>query len=103
MNIGERIAARRKQLGLTQEELAHKLGYTSKSTINKIELGINDLRQSKIKEVAEALDVTPGYLMGWEDEEPAPDPLTEKRQKVVDAVMQLSDEQLEGLLAFLKK
>lgn len=72
MTIGERIAIRRRQLGLTQEELAKKLGYKSKSTINKVELGINDLSQSKVKLYADALDVSPAYLMGWEDSNPLP-------------------------------
>lgn len=65
--IGEIIAARRKELGLTQEELALRVGYKSKSTINKIELGINQLRQKKIVAFADALDTTPSYLMGWTD------------------------------------
>ena len=50
---------------MTQEELANKLGYKSKSTINKIELGINDIPQSKIVQFANALDTTPSVLMGW--------------------------------------
>jgi len=64
-SIGTRIMERRKALGMTQEDLAHKLGYKSKSTINKIELGINDISQSKVAKFAEALDVTIPYLMGW--------------------------------------
>lgn len=67
-DVGKRIRAAREAAGLTQEELARKVGYTSKSTINKIELGINDLRQPKVKAFAAALGVTPAYLMGWEDE-----------------------------------
>ena len=67
--IGKNIMRRRKEIGLTQEELALKLGYKSKSTINKIELGINDLPQSKVIKFAEALQTTPSYLMGWDKEE----------------------------------
>lgn len=67
--LGERIRAQRKVLGLTQEELAERLGYTSKSTINKIEMGINDIPQRKVVEFAEALKVTPCYLMGLKPEE----------------------------------
>lgn len=66
--IGQNIAKRRKELGLTQEELATKLGYKSKSTINKIELGINDIPQAKVKRFAEVLDVSVPYLMGIEEE-----------------------------------
>jgi len=69
MTIGKRIQIRREELGLTQEELAHKIGYKSKSSINKIELDIQQLKQSKIKEIAEALDTTPSYIMGWVEDE----------------------------------
>ncbi len=62
MTIGERIKARRDELGMSQEELAHKIGYKSKTSINKIELGIQELRQSKIKQIADALQTTPAYI-----------------------------------------
>jgi transcriptional regulator with XRE-family HTH domain len=55
---------------MTQEELASRVGYKTKSAINKIELGIRDLPQKKIAAFADALGVTPGHLMGW-DEKPA--------------------------------
>lgn len=63
--VGNNICQRRKQLGLTQEELAQKMGYKSKSTINKIELGVNDIPQNKILKFAEVLGTTPAHLMGW--------------------------------------
>ena len=69
MTIGERIKARRDELGMSQEELAHKIGYKSKTSINKIELGIQELRQSKIKQIADALQTTPAYIMGWKETE----------------------------------
>ena len=70
LNIGKNILSARKRLGLTQEELAARVGYKTKSAINKIELGIRDLPQKKIAAFAEALGMTPGQLMGW-DEKPA--------------------------------
>lgn len=63
--IGDNIKKRREELGMTQEELAKILGYKSKSTINKIEMGINDITQSKVVAFADALKTTPAYLMGW--------------------------------------
>ena len=69
MTIGERIKARREALEMSQEELAHKIGYKSKTSINKIELGIQELRQSKIKQIADALQTTPAYIMGWKETE----------------------------------
>lgn len=63
--IGKRIRTRREELGMTQEELASKLGYKSKTTIAKIENGVNDIVQSKVIEFAQVLETTPAYLMGW--------------------------------------
>lgn len=62
------IKNRRTELGMSQEELAEKMGYTSRSTIAKIEAGKNDIPQSKIQAFAKALDTTPGFLMGWEND-----------------------------------
>lgn len=67
----DRIRSRRTELGLTVEELAHKMGYKDKSSISKIENGKADIPQSKIAAFADALETTPAYLMGWE-EQPAP-------------------------------
>ena len=75
--VGENILMMRKRLGWTQEELAKRMGYKSKSTINKIELGINDIPQSKIVKFADVLGTTPACLMGWSEnenqEQPSPD------------------------------
>ena len=67
MNLYARIRARREELGITQDELAKRLGYKSRSTIAKIESGENDIPQSKIEAFADALSVTTAYLMGWDD------------------------------------
>lgn len=66
--IGKRIRTKREELGMTQEELASKLGYKSKTTIAKIENGTNDIVQSKVIAFAKALGTTPAYLMGWSKE-----------------------------------
>jgi transcriptional regulator with XRE-family HTH domain len=67
LELYERIRMRREELNLSQDELAKKLGYRTRSSINKIEKGVNDIPQSKIKAFAIALDTTPEYLMGWTD------------------------------------
>ncbi len=56
---------------MSQQDLADKTGYTSRSSIAKIEAGERDIPQSKIVAFAEALGTTPAYLMGWTDEESA--------------------------------
>ncbi|MDO5559380.1 MAG: S24 family peptidase [Oscillospiraceae bacterium] len=66
MNIGENIKRLREQLGMSQEELATKMGYKSRSAITKIEKGQRDINQKKIKEYAKALNTSPAVLMGIE-------------------------------------
>ena len=67
MTIGDRIRMRREELGLTQKELAERLGYKTKSSITKIEAGDSNLPITKVAKIAKALEVTESYLMGWED------------------------------------
>lgn len=68
MTVGEKIREARLKKGYTQTELAELLGYKSRSSINKIELEGRDIPRSSVIKFAKALDVTPAYLMGWEDE-----------------------------------
>jgi transcriptional regulator with XRE-family HTH domain len=86
----------RKRIGLTQEELAKRMGYKSKSTINKIEMGINDIPQSKILQFAEVLGTTPAHLMGWDEEvqktSPEEPKLTEGEKMWLELYHQLSNE-----------
>ena len=68
MDIGQRIRLKRESLNMTQDELAKKTGYKSRSSINKIEIDGRGLPQSKIMSFAQALGTTPSWLMGWSDE-----------------------------------
>ena len=65
--IYTRIKQLREQLGISQEELAEKVGYKEKSAISHIEKGRKDIPQSKIVAFADALDTTPSYLMDGYD------------------------------------
>ena len=65
IEFGNRVKQKRLELQLTQEELAKAAGYTSRSSINKIELGQVDIPQSKILAIAQALHTSPTYLVGW--------------------------------------
>ena len=63
MTLGERIRSLRKARGMTQQELADKL-HTTKQTIGKYEQGIvTNLPLSRISELAQALSITPAYLI----------------------------------------
>ena len=70
MTLGDRIRLRREELRISQEELATRLGYKSRSTIAKIESGENDLTQSKIVAFAEALNTSAGGLLDYDDSDP---------------------------------
>lgn len=68
IKLYENIRYFRELLGMSQEELAKKTGYTSRSSIAKIENGDVDISQSKIEEFAKALQITPTKLLGWDSE-----------------------------------
>lgn len=67
MSIGKNIKNRRKELYLTQEDIAKRIG-VSKQTVQKYESGvIANIPSDKIEMVAELLKTTPAKLMGWEN------------------------------------
>jgi transcriptional regulator with XRE-family HTH domain len=93
-------------LGLTQEELANRMGYKSKSTINKIELGINDIPQSKIVQFAEVLGTTPAELMGWNEEDkklsPTEADLSEGEKMLLDLFRRVPEDKQELVLQMIR-
>ena len=83
-DIGTRIKDRRIELGMSQDELAEKMGYKSRSTIAKIEKGVNDVVQSNIVKFAEILNTSIAYLMGWdEDIEEKPVKMAERHFEMI--------------------
>ena len=103
--IGNNISRIRKDLGLTQEDLAKLMGYKSKSTINKIELGINDIPQSKIVQFAQVLGTTPAELMGWNEEDKRDSPteadLSEGEKMWLELYHQISDDTRDILIKMM--
>ena len=65
-NIGLLIKQKREELGMTQEELAHKVGYKSRVSINKIELQ-RDIPIKKLKPIADVLGIDIHVLVGLQD------------------------------------
>lgn len=88
--LGLRIKARRIELGMTQAELAKKLGYKTKSSITKIEQGISDITQTQVKQFAEVLGCGVSYLMGW-----TPAGSVEARDTIIKAMMDQVDMSME--------
>lgn len=103
--VGDNILRARKRLGMTQEELAKRMGYKSKSTINKIEMGINDIPQSKIVRFAEVLGTTPADLMGWDEEQRVPPDkveLTEGEKALLDLFNRVPADKQELVLQMIR-
>ena len=104
--VGENILRMRKKLDWTQEELATRMGYKSKSTINKIELGINDIPQSKIVQFAKVLGTTPAELMGWNEDDknnsPSEPILTEGEQVLLDLFRRVPEDKQELVLQMIR-
>ena len=67
MDTNEKLKARRKELGLTLEDVAKIVG-VGKSTVRKWETGdIANMKRDKIALLSKALKVSPAFIMGWEE------------------------------------
>ena len=72
MTVGERIKARRKELGISADDLALVLGI-SRSTMFRYEKGdIEKVPGDTLEPIARALHTTPAYLMGWVEDDSRP-------------------------------
>ena len=96
-SIIRRIRDRRIFLDYSYQDLANKTGL-SKSTLQRYETGgIGNLPLDKLEVIAKALDVSPAYIMGWE-EEPEPDIHT----IAAHALEELTEEEQEKVLEYAK-
>ena len=105
MELADRVKLRREELGLSQEDLAFRMGYSSRTSINKIENG-RPCSQKIIARLAEALNVSIPYLMGWEEEEKKPtvqdDGLTENQRKLMQFVRSVPDDKADMVLRVIR-
>ena len=93
MNTGERIRQARIRAGMTQKQLANKVGVQF-SAIHKYECGmVVNLKRETIAALAEALDVKPSWLMCMDDEN------SELRDRILKAFDQLDPAQQEMIAA----
>jgi transcriptional regulator with XRE-family HTH domain len=68
MTVGEKIRARRQELGMTMDDLGRAIG-VQRSAVNKYEKGVVELTASKIAALAKALDVPVFYLLDDDPED----------------------------------
>ena len=71
MSLSTVLKTRRKELGLTLNDIAQQMA-VSEATVQRWESGnIKSLRQGRIAKLAEILSVSPSALMGWEEDQSA--------------------------------
>lgn len=90
-DVASIVKIKRIEKGLSQAELARQVGYKSRSTINKIELGINDIPRSKIDSFAKALEVDPCLFVRSCNNE---------TDQLLEIISGLNNEQILQLLRF---
>lgn len=115
MNIGKRIKERRKEIGMSADELGRRVG-KDRATIYRYEKGdIENLPLDVLEPISEALRTTPQYLLGWEEVQKNNDTITDAVVKmrtndeffsVVESLLSLDDDKLsiikQTALAFKK-
>lgn len=90
MTIYERIKYLRIKNGMSQDDLAKKVGYVGRSAISKVESGERDISQSMIDKYADALGVTPTYLLFGDSEEERVSPV---KQELLTLLQTLTEEE----------
>lgn len=70
MTVGQRIKQRRKELGLSVDEIAEKLN-KNRATVYRYESGdIGEMPISILEPLSRVLQTTPADLLGWYEYEP---------------------------------
>lgn len=90
--MGKILRQKRIEKGLSQEELAKRCGYKSRSSINKLELS-RIIPTTKLEVIAKALDTTPLSLMGWDFEPTVPCTITIDENSVSTYTVDLSEDE----------
>ena len=105
MTTADRIKNRRIELGLTQLEVAKRLGLTSKAAVSKVEGQGDNVTLKNVEKFAKALDCSIPYLMGWNDNDNEVEKRrSERLNKFIELYSQLneSDQNLiDGMLKSL--
>lgn len=108
MTIGERIKSRREELGMTQDELAKRMGYKSRSSINKIEVA-REVTLKTISRLSVALDCSEAYLMGWEEDSTVEKAISDAKIiknpdmiKTIEMLEDLSESDRERIVQIIK-
>lgn len=105
MTVGNRIKQRRLELGLTQTELAERMGYSGKTSVCMAEKGGDNITTTKVRKFADALGVSFRYLMGYEDANGvnnADNSRNKEDREFAELFQEASPEIRQAVLGFLK-
>ena len=107
MEMSEIIKQKRKESGLTQEELASKLGL-QKSAVAKYENGrVKNIKRSTIEKMAEIFECDPVYIMGLESQDYIAKKLDDvtnntEMQVLIEIASDMNEDQLSRLQSYAK-
>ncbi len=104
MTNGERIAKKREEKGISQAELARMVGYKSRGSINKLEIGKREIPKSMIVKIADVLEISPLELLGLDDLDKigTDRPLTVKEWTVLETkLMMLNQSDLIKVIGYI--
>ena len=100
MTIADRIKNTRIERGYTQEDIARKLGCSSRSSVSQIEKSGDNVTSNMIRKYAKILHVTEAYLMGWE--EIAVNNIPHDTTEILNIIKQLPSNKYNELLRYAK-
>lgn len=73
MTTADRIRMRREELGMSQMDLAKKLGLKNKTSVTKIEQSGDKVTLKNVEKISKVLNCSQTYLLGYEDDAPTMD------------------------------
>ena len=90
-------------MGMSQRELARKMGYSDNSTLNRIEKGSVDVSQAKVVQFAKILNVSIAYLMDWEEKkQTTTDTLTDGEKQLLSLFRQIPDDMKDVVIEMIR-
>ena len=102
--IGGIIRNERKRLGMTQQELAEMVGYSSKVAICRIEAGTIHITMDKLAEIAAALRIPISAFFDTYERKSSSDPkvIASRPDPLYEALSGLDEEDLQRVIQYIK-
>ena len=95
-SMGQRILARRKTLGLTQDDLAEMIGVTP-PMISNLEQGKKAIRPDNLAKVCKALGLRADFVLYGADTQTAVDVIADKLTQLTEAELQIVNDMIDAL------